>query len=267
MTSQRARGDADKSANQLVLNFLTVRRAVGLLGITLPLMLLAVAATPYVPFAPSISDFHHTAAREILTATVGAIAVFLFNYTGFAPDPARVAARPIEGILTDRRVAFVTGAGALGVALFPVGCLCAPDPEPLIWQMAGRGTSNAVHFLSVAAFIIGLTIFCLENFRRHDPADPDPDHRAQKDAERAIYKTCGQILILCLVILATLFYLKRSDPTGLGALITDYKLVFWGETIALFTFAIAWLIKGETLTALVTAMTRKSPLPSGDTNR
>ncbi len=161
------KNDAEKSESELVLSFLAVRRAVGSLGILLPVMLLAFSISPRVDFMPSISEFHFSPVRELLIATIGAIAVFLYSYTGFSPDTARVKARPIEKYLTDRNVSFVAATGALGVALFPTTCPnCTLFPQPYTWLLLGEDTAANLHAFSALTFFLALSVMCLENFCR-----------------------------------------------------------------------------------------------------
>jgi len=247
----RTLNEVEKTDNELVLSFLAVRRAVGSLGLLLPVMLLALATTAVVPFEPSISEFYFTPVREVMVATIGAIAVFLYSYSGFSPDPDRIQVRPIEKYLTDRNVSFVAATGALGVALFPTSCVdCLVEPQPYTWLILGEDTAATLHAISALTFFLALAVMCRENFTRIK-LGVEPD--AKKAAEIRIYRLCGQIIFGCAIALIVL--IKGGQMvTWLDQLSTSLKLVFWVETLGLAAFALSWFIKGETLTPVVAAV-------------
>ena len=247
----QTQNDAEKSENELVLSFLAVRRAVGSLGLLLPVMLLAFSASPRVDFMPSISEFYFSPVRELLIATIGAIAVFLYSYTGFKPLPERIQARPIEKYLTDRNVSFVAATGALGVALFPTTCPeCSLFPQPYTWLLLGESTAATLHALSALTFFFALSVMCLENFCRIRLGS---DPTAKRRAEIEIYRTCGWIIFACAIALIVLIK-GGAMIDWLGNLSTRFKLVFWVEALALSAFSISWFVKGETLTPVVSAV-------------
>jgi hypothetical protein len=63
----------------------------------------------------------------------------------------------------------------------------------------------------------------------------------QKKQRNMIYRGCG-VAITAGVIVAALFGWLSSD-----AFRNAWHPVFWGESVAVIAFGIAWLIKGETL--------------------
>ena len=70
---------------EIVDNFYRVRRALGVLGLLLPFLLLAIGFG-FGKAEPSISDYYHTLLRDVYVGILTAIGVFLICYTGFRRD-------------------------------------------------------------------------------------------------------------------------------------------------------------------------------------
>lgn len=68
-------GAAQKADNDLVLSFLSVRRAIGCLGYFLPLALIAYGLSLGDGILTSISAYYYTPMREVFVGTLCAIAV------------------------------------------------------------------------------------------------------------------------------------------------------------------------------------------------
>ena len=90
----------------LALSYIALRRAIGIIGVTLPCGLLAGRFLPFGPATqPSISDYFYTIMGSYFVGSLCAIGVFQLSYRG--PDRAdRIAGN----------FAFVF---AVGVAMFP----------------------------------------------------------------------------------------------------------------------------------------------------
>jgi hypothetical protein len=234
-----------EDTNELVLSFLAVRRALGLLGFFLPLSLLAVALFTPEHMQSSISEFFCTRARELFTGTLSAIAVFLWAYVGYPPEPG-------EGWLTDRLVSRLAGAAALGVAFAPTAPY-GPPMTPLsnanctlVQCLVGSDTAQVLHYASAGLFFACLSVFCLVLFRRTGPA---PRSRGKIGRDR-IYATCGWIIAGCLAGLGACGAIRAMlDGTALTAWDAT-RAVFILEAIGIFAFAVSWLVKGETLKPL-----------------
>jgi len=102
----------------LVLSYTRVRTALGILGMSLPLILVlgGLLDQPRVDAAtgeiePTISDFYHTTYRDIFVGTLCAIGVFLISYRGYGRDKG--------DWINDDWLATTAGVGAFGVAFFP----------------------------------------------------------------------------------------------------------------------------------------------------
>ena len=97
--------------------------------------------------------------------------------------------------------------------------------------------SAHVHLISASLFFLVLAYFALFLFTK-STGNLTP----QKKKRNRIYKTCGYIMLACILLL----FLYFAIPC-LGTRLENYKPVIFLETIALWAFGISWLIKGEFL--------------------
>ena len=95
--------------NDLVLSFLSVRRAIGALGFFLPVAL-ALYGLIAGDLRASMSAYFYSPMREIFVGTLCAQAVFLWSYEGYR-DPGRM--------ITDKLVARIASVAAALIALAP----------------------------------------------------------------------------------------------------------------------------------------------------
>ena len=61
----------------------------------------------------------------------------------------------------------------------------------------------------------------------------------EKETRNTIYKICGGIMILSIFIIGISGPVFEVSDTS--------QVTFWFETVALFSFGLSWLIKGEAL--------------------
>ena len=252
---------ASDYAEPRVLSYLAVRRALGLLGLALPLVLW-LYATPYGGgMRPSISEFYHSHMGDVFVGILCAIGVFLFSYQGYPRQPGER--------LSDKWVAMVAGLGALGVALFPVrppdaAVACDAGPRYDVMQGVGRIAFNCpvaaevhwralpiLHFASALVFFVCLAIFALVLFPK---GRRRADGRIRWTApENLVYLLCGLAILTAIVALGVYAGLTRiAQETAAALRARDY--VFWWETVAVVAFAVSWLVKGKTLRGLRNAV-------------
>jgi hypothetical protein len=198
----------------LVHSYLFLRRAVGILGLLLPVVLIGgKALIQGGPLLDSISDYVYSDMRGVLIGTMAAIGVFLLSYRGYG----RV----------DDVVADVAAVGAIGVALFPT--------TPFTGQPSTAAQAvGTVHIVSAAIFFAALIIFCLVLFTRSDSARPT----GRKQARNVVYIACGIIMLACLITIGIVEWVVHVGG-----------VVLWLESAAVMAFGVAWLVKGETILA------------------
>lgn len=243
-----------------VMSYLAVRRALGLLGIALPLALYAYARPFGYGMQPSISEFYHTQMGDVVVGSLVAIGVFLIAYKGYPRLPGER--------LSDQVVSTIAGLAAIGVALFPVvppeladcatrDCLSVVG-SPVQGIVAHWCAFAWIHFASAMVFFLALTVFCFFLFPRGDQTG---DGRVNwHGAKNRLYFICGALLTLSFA--ALLIY--ALVPSGTKSTFRAGNYVFWWETVAVFAFATSWLAKGKILEGVLDLMTRRAGKDSPD---
>lgn len=196
----------------LLIPYLTLRKAVGVIGIALPIVL---ATGRWLIDAPgilsSISAYYHSPMRDVMVGSLCAIGVFLLSYRGYDR---------FDNWLGNLACLF-----AVGTALFPM----APKTCPTSAQLF----IGTLHSVFGGGFLLSLAIFSLVLFRKTG-ARPT----TRKLVRNRVYSVCGWLIVVCLLGIAGEFMLPESSP------LTDYKLVFWFEAMAIWAFGWAWFTKG-----------------------
>lgn len=196
---------------RMVASYLTLRRTIGTLGVSLPFVLLF--SDRCKDIEDSISAYYAT--RDMGDVFVGilvAIGVCLWAYKGYDP---------VDDLLGD-----IGGAAAIGIALFPV---------------TSTGATRFLHYAFAIVMFGVLAVFCLWLFRKtHEKCQPTDE----KKRRNLIYACCGWTIVACIALIAARASLQAL--TG-WCLLETLHPVFWLETIALVVFAVSWFVKGEVL--------------------
>ena len=201
------------------LSYLELRRAIGILGITLPIVLSLGALILFqTGIQNSISSYYHTGMRDVFVGSFGAIGLFLLSYKGYERR---------DDIAGNLACMF-----AIGVALFPTTADSATTN--------GARLIGYVHLAFATLFFLTIIYFSLFLFTRTDP-NKSPSKR--KLLRNKVYKACGYAMGICMLFIVIYFLL----PGETGAVFKEYKPVYWLESLADFAFGIAWAVKGEAL--------------------
>ncbi|HUO51730.1 MAG TPA: hypothetical protein VMT93_04360 [Gemmatimonadaceae bacterium] len=204
--------------DSLVLSYLALRKAIGIIGIALPFVLAAgkwIFEGPGIQ--PSISAYYYTDMRNVLVGSLCAIGVFLMAYRGYARADA-IAGR-------------LACAFAVATALFPT----APEPVATPHEtLIGR-----FHLGFAASLFLTLAYFCLCLFRRTDPAKKMTD---QKVWRNRIYTVCGWTIIAAIAAIAAVKFLLTGNDAFMAL-----DPIFWLEALAIFAFGWSWFVKGEAI--------------------
>lgn len=215
-----ARGAPDGA---LVVPYLTLRQAIGWAGLLMPAAVrLGAYAFQGVASTESISAYYYTGMRDVFVATLVLVGALLACYR--SPDPR-------DGV-----VATVAGAAAAGVALFPTdptfaAQILARYPETASGRCYVSRGFLGYHFLFVAAFFA--LSFYLVYFRF--PAFGAGPPTRQKLRRNAVYRWCGLAMLGAFAAIGGLALTERGAS------------IFWPETVAVVAFAVAWLVKGQTV--------------------
>ena len=210
-------GDPDEP---LVLSYLGLRKVVGIIGFALPLVLIfGKMLLQGGGIEDSISSYYYTDLGGWFVGSLCAIGVFLLSTRGYDLRDA------IAG-----RLACVF---AVTVAMFPTAPPSDVCPSP-----AGTYISE-IHWISAALLFATLAYFCLALFTETDPEKP-PTRR--KGTRNVVYRACGGLIVLSILSIGII----KKVP-GLECKLAALSPVFWLESLAVFSFAVAWLTKGEAI--------------------
>lgn len=209
------------STDPRIISFSALRKAVGWLGICLPLVMLAVNAAwgGCTRLQDTVSHYYYTVSGDLLVGILCAVALFLAAYPGYRG-------------CSDRWWTSAAALCALAIALFPTNNNSADSCA--IITLPDNHLRRVVHYVSAGAFFLILAGISLFLFTRGVP-QPTP----QKRQRNKVYRICGAVIFLCVVLIAVYGWRQGADGWG------QYKVVFWLEWIALVAFGLSWLVKGE----------------------
>jgi hypothetical protein len=198
--------------NNMIISYLTLRKAVGWLGVSLvPILVLGTFLIDHkTQIKTSASAYYYSSMRDEMTGIICGISLFLISYHGY--DWLDSLASKLSGLF------------ALGIAFFPTSS--TNDKCDVI---------SIIHYLSAAAFFITLSIISIFLFTK--------SHyeflTKQKIQRNWIYRLCGIIMLVSVscIALDSISFLHQHFP------FLKYTIVY--ETIALTSFGFSWLTKGE----------------------
>jgi hypothetical protein len=201
----------------LVISYLGLRKAVGIIGIALPFVLaIGKILVDGAGLEMSMSEYYYTGMRNVFVGSLCAISVFLMSSRGYDRRDH------VAGIL-----ASIFG---LGVALFPT----APDVNPTPGEMI----ISRLHALWAASFLLTLAYFSLALFTQTDSPGRETPRKLQRNA---VYRVCGWTILACLILSALVEQLPADSP------VMKLYPLFWLESLAVVAFGVSWLTKGEAI--------------------
>lgn len=216
------------------------RQLIGYLGFLLPGLLYLLAGlrpTEELPawrLLESVSAYYYTGAVSVFVGVLFGLALFLLTYQGYADS--RV----------DRALGCIAGSCALLVALFPTRAPAGVS-SPGWWTEGMLGIHNVAAGLLFTTF----AAFSLWLFRKSRVPVGQPLPPGKRFRNR-VYVVCGVVIVGCIL--------------WAGSAILWPHPVFWPEAIALWAFAVSWLVKGrapETLASAAKRLTGASAAASG----
>ncbi len=229
-----------------VRSYLLIRKIVGILGIVLPVVLIAGEAfflRGPVQVRGSLSAYYHTDMRDVFVGALCVIGFLLLTYMAG------------QRTTWDFWLSCVAGAAVLGVTFLPTqrpglsedDPLCGVTPEPTgcspIQQAWGETLVSVLHFVSAFVFIVALAAICFLFARRARVFDNDL-------AVATFTAGCGWAIVVSLVWI------------GLG-MVVDLQIgqltaLYVGEVVSVWAFGAAWLVKGR----VGTSSTRRAVSPA-----
>ena len=187
-----------KSTHTLVVSYLGVRRAIGVIGLLLPIVLGPVGWLVFgIEIQDNMSSYYHTPLRDVFVGSMCAIGIFLFCYRGY-----------------DWIESWTGNLGclsALGVALCPLDA----NSDPL-YQ---RSVLGYLHTVSGGAFFLTLAFYSLYHFpsskaEKHEVAP----HEAQRNF---VYRTSGVVILLCMAAMAPTSFSFRQGRNAVSTTTTS----------------------------------------------
>jgi hypothetical protein len=203
----------------LVFSYLTLRKAIGFLGCALPF---AVSLGAWIIFRTgmqsSVSNYYYTGTRNVLVGALWAIGFFLLSYRGY---------ERIDNIAGILGCVF-----ALGTALFPT----APEIDP-----SSRATLIGYFHQGFAGlFFFTLIYYSLFLFTKTKPHVRPARRKLQRNV---VYRVCGITMAVCILLMTIYTFL----PDAASAPLKRFYPIFWLETIAILSFGLSWLTKGQAI--------------------
>lgn len=202
-----------KNPDELIISFVTLRRVIGFLAFLLPPVLVLgsfiLDGNWYVQV--SMSAYYHTQMRDLFVGVICGISLFLFCYHGYK--------------WYDSLFSKLAGLFALGIAFFPTSQ--TNDKSDII---------SILHYVTAGIFFVILAIMSLFLFTKSKGIKTE-----RKKQRNRVYKTCGIIMLISVAAIPI------ADLPGIWEHIKFLKPTFVLETIALVSFGISWLTKGETI--------------------
>lgn len=209
-----------------VFTYRRLRRIIGILGISLPIVLVIFSLIPFfnTHVQPSISNYYYTRLREIFTGILCGVGLFMICYKGHNNPKLWKN----DNFLTN-----LAGVMALGVAFFPmppanrgqkIFTLIFSDANWLGW----------LHYSFAGILFISFSILAINVFTIGQNDDPSLPKSWMN--ENNIYRFCGYSILLFIAMIPI--------SSGLN-FFEDSTLLF--EALSLFAFGTAWLIKGRIL--------------------
>lgn len=216
---------SDSNTND-IFTYRRIRRAIGYLGIALPVLLVGLSLIPFfkTELQPSISDYYYTNLRDIFSGTLAAVGLFMISYKGH-DNPSILK--------NDQLLTNIAGIMAVGVALIPVTSEFEPQkiytfiPYNYYWL-------GWLHYIFAALLfgifaLLAINVFTIGQKKTEDIPQSFIN-------ENNIYRFCGS------AILVLIFLIPVSEELELF----EYSTLIL-ESLALFFFGSAWLIKGRAL--------------------
>jgi hypothetical protein len=210
-------------AQSLIISYLAMRRLIGILGISLPFIVVLGGLTQGDPgLQGSISGYYYTNMRDLYVGILSGVALFLISYRGY---------EQIDDI-----VANMSGMFALGMISFPTAMYSGKAVRVGMFLVADN-VSETIHLTFGALFFLALSFNSLFLFTRRHPGVMGKE----KKRRNMIYRSCGIVMLLAVVCITMYTMFLR------GTSIAAINPVLILESVALFAFGISWLVKGNTL--------------------
>ena len=206
--------------SDLVVSYLTLRQMIGWTGLLMPFVVrIGAMGFQHLATQGSISAYYYTSMRDVFVSTlvlVGALMTCNRSAKWF-----------------DNAMSVAAGIAAIGVGLFPIDpafakeisdrCPCLADHRCVIHGILGY------HYVFVIVFFALITVMVTLRFPAFTPRNAEREMRIRN----VIYRVCGVVMLLSFILIGVADLREKS--------------FFWPESVAVFAFGVAWLVKGQTI--------------------
>jgi hypothetical protein len=205
--------DSLPGTDSLVISYLTLRKLVGLLGISLiPILVFgSFILDDTKQIQVSVSAYYHTSMRNALVGIVCGISLFLLSYHGYT--------------WKDSLASKLAGLFALGIAFFPTSA--TDDKGDII---------SKLHYITSGIFFVILSYMSIFLFTKSSG-----NMTPEKKIRNRIYRVSGIIMIISVI------GIPIDSIPAIHDRIAFLKPTLILETSALTSFGFSWLTKGEFL--------------------
>jgi hypothetical protein len=211
-------GDQEK---ELVVSYLTLRQMIGWIGLLMPVTVrLGGFIFEGIHTTDSISAYYYTGMRDVFVSTLVLVGILLTCYRTLS--------------LRDNIISIIAGIAAIGIGIFPMDPTFATEVLQKYPEMASekcyinRGLLG-FHFIFVGTFFALSFYLVYFRFSAFTPSIPT----RQKLIRNKVYKYCGAAMLAAFIAIGLLAFKNKGAS------------IFWPETLAVFAFALAWLVKGQ----------------------
>lgn len=194
-----------------IISYMTLRKVVGLLALTLvPVLVLgSFILDPPPTLQISVSAYYYTSMRNVLEGVICGIAMFLMSYDGYTK--------------ADSIISKLSGLFALGIAFLPTS------------DTSSKGDLISIlHYSSAAVFFTLLSYMSVFLFTRSSGT-----MTPEKKKRNRVYRFCGIILAISVA------GIPIDGIPWVHDRIIFLKPTLILETVALVAFGVSWLTKGE----------------------
>lgn len=209
----------------------TLRRLIGTLGIALPFLLIFFVwlTSGWFGTMESISHYYFTRAGTIFTLVVSLLAIFLLIYKGY-----------------DRRDFYISCQAALAAFTLVLLPTCnvknVPAPGVVVAQLPESSLRANAHYFAAAIFLLSLAYMSIFLFTK-GKTKPRPKRKIIKNR---IFRICGVLMVIAVGLIFLHLFNLGIPPD----IYNQYHLTFWLEVVAVVSFGISWMVKGDAVWGL-----------------
>lgn len=214
---------SESQNKNLIISYLAMRRLIGILGIALPIIVVAGGfIQDGTAIQGSISGYYYTNMHDFFIGILCGVSIFLLSYKGY---------KKIDDIIGN-----MSGVFALGMMIFPTSMFSGKVVKVGMF-LIDDNISEYIHLTFGALFFLSLSFNSIFLFTKRGPGVLSKE----KKRRNIIYRICGIVMILAIVCISVYMIFLRNT------FISKINPVLILESIALISFGISWLVKGNTL--------------------